>query len=86
MFYIPKENIGKWKMNAARALGNTGDDCHVPILAQTLSDNRDETVRGMCAWSLGRVGGSQAKAALESRLSREEGLVEQEIRLALETI
>ena len=57
MFYIPKENIGKWKMNAARSLGNTGDTSHVPILAQTLSDNPDETVRGMCAWSLGRLGG-----------------------------
>ena len=86
MFYIPKENIGKWKMNAARSLGNSGDDSHVPILAQTLSDNPDETVRGMCAWSLGRLGGSQAKAALESRLPKEQGLVGQEIKLALERI
>jgi epoxyqueuosine reductase len=86
MFYIPKENIGKWKMNAARALGNTGDRSHVTILAQTLSDNPDETVRGMCAWSLGRLGGTKAKAALESRLPQEDGLVQEEINLALEMI
>jgi epoxyqueuosine reductase len=84
MFYIPKENIGKWKMNAARALGNSGDTSHVPILAQTLADNPDETVRGMCAWSLGRLGGQKARAALESRLPTEDGLVKEEISLALE--
>jgi epoxyqueuosine reductase len=84
MFYIPKENIGKWKMNAARALGNMGGDSHVPILAATLADNPDETVRGMCAWALGKLGGKQAAAALESRLPKEKGLVEREINLALE--
>ncbi len=82
-FYIPKDNIAKWKMNAARALGNTGDDSHVPILIQSLNENPDETVRGMCAWSLGRLGGSEAKDALESRLPEEEGLVREEIELAL---
>jgi epoxyqueuosine reductase len=86
MFYIPKENIGKWKMNAARALGNMDDTSHVPVLAETLADNPDETVRGMCAWSLGRLGGSKAKAALESRLSNEDGLVKEEITLALEML
>jgi epoxyqueuosine reductase len=63
-----------------------GDTGHVPILAQTLSDNPDETVRGMCAWALSRLGGSKAKAALESRLPNEDGLVAEEINLALEKI
>ena len=84
MFYIPKENIGKWKMNAARALGNMGDTGHIPILARNLADNPDETVRGMCAWSLGKLGGPKSKAALESRLPNENGLVKEEINLALE--
>jgi epoxyqueuosine reductase len=83
-FYIPKENIATWKMNAARALGNMGDRSHVPILAQVLAENPDETVRGMCAWALGRLDGERAKGVLESCLSREEGLVKEEIELALE--
>jgi epoxyqueuosine reductase len=84
LFYISPENIAKWKMAAARALGNLGDCSHVPALAQVFSDNPDETVRGMCAWALGRLGGSQAKAALESKRSRENELVKEEIELALE--
>ena len=83
-FYIPKENIGKWKMNAARAMGNLGDRRHVPVLTETLAENPDETVRGMCAWALGRLGGNSAKAALESRRSQEDGLVREEIERALE--
>ena len=84
LFYISTENIAKWKMGAARALGNLGDRGHVPILAQVLADNPDETVRGMCAWALGRLGGSQAKATLESRRACENGPVKKEIELALE--
>jgi len=82
-FYVPKENIGKWKMNAARAMGNLGDDAHVPLLIDALSANPDETVRGMCAWALGRLGGESARAALESRLAHEDGPVKEEIGLAL---
>jgi epoxyqueuosine reductase len=83
LFYISTENIAKWKMAAARALGNLGDRRHVPSLIQVLSENPDETVRGMCAWALGRLGGSLAKAALESRLPRENGPAKEEIELAL---
>jgi len=85
-FYIPKDNIAKWKMNAARVLGNLGDRSHVPALAQALAENPDETVRGMSAWALAKLGGANAKAALESRLPREEGLVKEEIELALERL
>ena len=35
------------------------------------------------AYALGRLGGSRARRALESRLTREDGLVAEEIRLAL---
>lgn len=82
-FYISRKNIAKWHMNAARALGNLGDRRYVPPLSQVMTDHPDETVRGMCAWSLGRLGGSRARKALESRLTREDGLVAEEIRLAL---
>ena len=83
-FYISRKNIAKWKMNAARALGNLGDRSYVPVLSQVLAENPDEKVRGMCAWALGRLGGSRAGSALESHLPREEGLVKEEIGFALE--
>lgn len=83
-FYIAKDNVAKWRMNAARALGNLGDRQYVPLLAQTLAENESEPVRGMCAWALGRLGGAGAKKALESRLGAEEGMVKDEIESALE--
>ncbi|MBW2090978.1 MAG: epoxyqueuosine reductase [Deltaproteobacteria bacterium] len=82
-FYISRKNIAKWQMNAARALGNLGDRFYVPVLIESLNENADETVRGMSAWALGRLGGDQAKEALEMRLPKEEGLVKEEIALAL---
>ncbi len=83
-FYISRKNIAKWQMNAARALGNLGDRDYIPVLIQTLSESPHEIVRGMCAWSLGKLGGSQAKKALESHLPKEDELVRQEIEHALE--
>ena len=85
-FYISRKDISKWHMNAARALGNLGDRSHVRILTQVMGDHPEDTVRGMCAWALGRLGGRQAKAALESRLPREDGLVREEIQTALSKI
>jgi epoxyqueuosine reductase len=85
-FYISKDNVAKWRMNAARALGNQGDREHIPLLARTFKENESEIVRGMCAWALGRLGGAKAKKALESRRSAEEGLVKDEIESALENI
>lgn len=83
-FYISRKEIAKWQMNAARVLGNLGDPAHLPTLIQGLSESPREIVRGMCAWALGRLGGSQARQVLESRLPGEEGLVREEIQRALE--
>jgi epoxyqueuosine reductase len=85
-FYISRKNIAKWQMNAARALGNLGDESYIPSLIEGLSSNPDEIVRGMCAWSLGRLGGRKAKAALQKRQNREDGLVREEISMALEKL
>lgn len=85
-FYIAKGNVAKWHMNAARALGNLGDRQFVPLLAQRLTENESEIVRGMCAWALGRLGGRKAKKALESQRNSQEGLVKEEIESALNTI
>jgi epoxyqueuosine reductase len=82
-FYISRKNKAKWQMNAARALGNLKDHHFVPVLAEALSGNPSEMVRGMCAWALGRIGGRPARQALEFRLKKEIGLVRQEIEMAL---
>jgi epoxyqueuosine reductase len=83
-FYISRKKAAKWQMNAARALGNQGDPDNVPLVAQSLNDSPHEIVRGMCAWSLGRLGGARAKAALEACRLKENGLVRKEIEQALE--
>ena len=85
-FYISRKKAAKWQMNAARALGNQGDRDDVPLLIQSLNDSPHEIVRGMCAWSLGRLGGSQAKAALEACRSKEDDAVRTEIEQALEMV
>ena len=85
-FYISKGNKAKWQMNAARAMGNTNDRGHVPALGDQLRGNPEEIVRGMCAWSLGRLGGEQAKGILEARRRKEDGLVRREIDTALSAI
>jgi epoxyqueuosine reductase len=85
-FYISRKRTSKWQMNAARALGNLGDRNNVPVLITALNESPHDIVRGMSAWALGHLGGGRAKAALEARLSREDGPVKQEIQQALEAL
>ena len=85
-FYISRKKAAKWQMNAARALGNQGDRDNVPLLIESLNDSPHEIVRGMCAWSLGRLGGARARAALEAGRSDENDLVRTEIEQALEMV
>jgi epoxyqueuosine reductase len=84
VFYISRKKAAKVQMNAARALGNLGDPDNIPVLVQTLKSSPHEIVRGMCAWSLGRLGGDKAKTALEAQSASEGGLVKEEIDCALE--
>jgi epoxyqueuosine reductase len=85
-FYISRKNAVKWQMNAARALGNQGDPESVPLLIRSLNDSPHEIVRGMSAWSLGRLGGNRARAALEASRSKEDDPVRAEIEQALEMV
>jgi len=85
-FYISRKNAAKWQMNAARALGNQDDSDNVPLLVESLKNSPHPMVRGMSAWSLGRLGGTRAKAALEVQRSRDNGPVREEIEQALEII
>ena len=56
--------------NVCVALGNSGDPQAVPALIGALHDD-EPLVRGHAAWALGRIGGKQAKQALQARLADE---------------
>ncbi|MFH2131585.1 MAG: 4Fe-4S double cluster binding domain-containing protein [bacterium] len=86
MFYIPSKNIWLWKMNVARAIGNTLDRKYVPHLIQAFGENEDERTLGMIAWALGRLGGPEAESALQRFLPQASGLVKEEIGMAIAMI
>ncbi len=72
--------------NVCVALGNSGDRQAVPALIGALHDH-EPLVRGHAAWALGRIGGEEARQALQDALQREEdGEVCKEIRCALESL
>ncbi|MEW6663301.1 MAG: tRNA epoxyqueuosine(34) reductase QueG [Bacillota bacterium] len=71
------------RRNAAVALGNLGDPAAVGPLVKAL-DDPSPLIRGHAAWALGRLGGVEAKEALERALAAEKDeTVRQEITLAL---
>lgn len=70
-------------MNVARAMGNTLDLKYIPELKKAFEDNKDERVKGMIVWALGRIGGETSKEALNIYLTDSEGLVKEEIQTAL---
>ena len=83
MFYMPADDIWRWKMNTARALGNTRDQRFIPELERAFRENGDFRVKGMCAWAIGRIGGRAAADALLSLQGGEESLVNDEVEYAL---
>ena len=84
MFYMSDNDIWRWKMNVARAMGNSLDAEHVPDLIRAFGDNEDERVLGMIAWALGRIGGGKARSALSGFLTSNDGSTRTEILQALE--
>jgi epoxyqueuosine reductase len=57
--------------NVCVALGNSGDPQAVPALIRALHDD-ESLIRGHAAWALGRIGGDEAKSALQEALASEE--------------
>jgi epoxyqueuosine reductase len=84
MFYMSDNDLWRWKMNIARVMGNSLDDKYLPDLMTAFRNNEDERVLGMVAWAIGRIGGAKAKEALNDLLPGRDGLVREEILLALE--
>ena len=69
--------------NVCVALGNTGDPQAIPALVGALHD-AEPLVRGHAAWALGRIGGEEARQALEDAIAIEQDSeVRMEIRCAL---
>jgi len=69
--------------NVAVALGNFGSTIGVPQLIKSLNNDPEPLVRGHAAWALGKIGGEQARRALENALSIEEDTsILEEIRFA----
>ena len=83
MFYISAKNIWLWKMNVARVMGNSLNQAYVPELIRAFQENEDERIKGMIAWSLGKLGGNKAQSALREFLPESSGLVRQELNDAL---
>ncbi len=86
MFYMPDNDIWRWKMNVARAMGNSRDPEYLPELLEAFHSNADERVLGMLAWAMGRIGGLKAKKILADVLPGSNGPVRNEIEFALDNI
>ncbi len=84
MFYMSADGLWRWKMNAARAMGNSLDGRWVGELSRAFEENGDERVKGMAAWALGRIGGPGARSRLEGFLPGSGGVARSEIEAALE--
>jgi len=85
MFYMSADDIWRWKMNVARAMGNSLNPAYVADLIRAFKENSDERVRSMIAWALGRIGNSEAMAALEMFSKDNSGAVLDEIRQAVKS-
>jgi epoxyqueuosine reductase len=83
MFYMSADDLWRWKMNVARAMGNTRDSGFSNDLIRAFEENTDERVKCMAAWALGRIGRKRDRQALEGFLSRSSGIVKDEVADAL---
>lgn len=86
--YIGSNFARKKRIRAQAAIcaGNSGNRAYVPLLAKLMQDDAD-TLRRHAAWALGKLGGAEAKEALEKALVIETiEAVKQEIADALERV
>ena len=85
MFYMSADDLWRWNMNAARAMGNSLNPDYVSDLIRAFQDNPDERVQSMIAWALGRIGGTEAEIALKQFSQDAKGKVKEEIEHARNT-
>lgn len=83
MFYMSADDLWRWKMSAARAMGNSRHPDYVGELIRAFTENSDERVRCMIAWALGRIGNQEAISGLKRFDAMTDGIVRDEIKQAL---
>jgi epoxyqueuosine reductase len=86
MFYMSTDDLWRWKMNAARAMGNSLNPSYVADLIRAFKENSDERVKSMIAWALGRIGNKEVMAALEQFSQGSKGIVKEEIEQAIASL
>lgn len=79
MFYMSSDDIWRWQMNAARAMGNTRDEKYIDDLKRACMENPDEKVQAMAAWALIRIGSPRAMSSLEAIRQNASSIVLEEI-------
>jgi epoxyqueuosine reductase len=84
MFYMSARDMWRWRMNAARAMGNTLDQAYIQELEKAFPVEADERVQAMIAWALGRIGGNAAYLALKKLTNPVSQIVTREIADAIE--
>ncbi len=82
MFYMGPQDLWRWQMNTARAMGNSRDETYLPFLDQVFENNANDKVQAMAAWAIGRIGGGEARKILSARLQTAEAIVRDEIQAA----
>jgi epoxyqueuosine reductase len=81
---MKRAKLAGLQRNAAVAMGNRLESRHVGLLAEALREG-EPMVRGHAAWALGRIGGEEARRALERALEEEEDAgVRAEIEASIE--
>jgi epoxyqueuosine reductase len=85
MFYMSADDLWRWKMNAARAMGNSLNPFYIADLIRAFKENSDERVKSMIAWALGRLGNKEAMAALKQFSQDSKGIVKEEIEQAIKS-
>lgn len=86
MFYMSADDIWRWKMNVARAMGNSLNPVYVEDLISAFRENSDERVKCMIAWALGRIGNKEAVTGLKKISCDSEEVVKEEIKQAIVSI
>jgi epoxyqueuosine reductase len=81
---VPRTKRRGLARNAAVALGNIGTNDDVPVLMAALRSHDEPIVRGHAAWALGRIGGPDARVALDRGRRDTDPFVVEECTLALE--
>jgi epoxyqueuosine reductase len=84
MFYMSSDDLWRWRMNVARAMGNTRDPMYTDDLIRAFRENQDDRVRAMSAWALGQIGQKKDRSALDGFLTSSAGQVQGEVQDALD--